>query len=105
MRNWHGRRWNAGGRGCAQIYFPPRARKLGSQGSNNAQYLLRRIKRESPEILQRYEAGEFQNVKAAAREAGIVKEPTAFETARKAIVKALPHLTPEERHKLKELLQ
>jgi hypothetical protein len=37
----------------------------------SAEYLLRRIAKEAPEILPRYEAGEFKSVAAAARAAGI----------------------------------
>ena len=59
----------------------------GNQGSNSSQYLLRRITRERPDILKRYETGEFKTVKAAVREAGLVKEPTPFEAARKALIR------------------
>lgn len=63
-------------------------------------YLLRRIERKRPDVLKRYEAGEFKSVKAAAREAGIVKQPKPFDQVRKLIQK----LTPEERAKLKSML-
>jgi hypothetical protein len=43
------------------------------QGTGSA-YLLRRIAREKPRILARYEAGEFKSVRAAAVAAGIIKK-------------------------------
>jgi hypothetical protein len=48
---------------------------------NNTDYLLGKLKRDHPEIVQRLEAGEFRSVRQAALEAGIVKpkyqiEPT-----------------------------
>jgi hypothetical protein len=73
----------------------------GGNGGNNSGYLLRKLAREKPEILERYECGEFDSVKAAARAAGIIPPKlTRFEQ----IVKWLPSLSAEERHKLKEML-
>ena len=70
-------------------------------GGNSSAYLLRKIQRANrPDILARYEAGEFPSVRAAAREAGLVKEPSPFEIACRQIDK----LTPAERHQLKEML-
>jgi hypothetical protein len=46
------------------------------QRGNNADYLTARIARDRPDILARMKAGEFRSVRAAAREAGIVR-PTA----------------------------
>jgi hypothetical protein len=43
---------------------------LGAQGSNNKQRILRRIARSRPDILDRYERGEFKSACAAAKEAG-----------------------------------
>lgn len=70
------------------------------QGTGSA-YLLRRLARDHEDILSRYEAGEFQSVRAAAREAGIVKDVKPFDQ----IKKLLPKLTPTEKRKLKELLK
>jgi hypothetical protein len=46
-----------------------------------------------PEILERYKAGEFPSVRAAARETGIVKDAMPFDQIRKVLNK----LTPKER--------
>jgi ribosomal protein L44E len=43
-------------------------------GSTNAEYLTARIARDRPDILERMKAGEFRSVRAAAKEAGIVKD-------------------------------
>jgi len=43
---------------------------------NIAEYLTARLARDRPDILERMKAGEFPSVRAAAREAGIVR-PTA----------------------------
>ena len=43
------------------------------RGSTNAGYLLRRLARDAPEILERVKAGEFRSARAAAIEAGIIK--------------------------------
>lgn len=57
----------------------------GSGGGNSSGYLLRRLARDHPDILDRYEAGEFKSVRAAAKVAGIVKELTPFEQVQKLI--------------------
>lgn len=45
-----------------------------SRFGNSADYLTRRIARDRPDILERMKAGEFPSVRAAAIEAGIVKQ-------------------------------
>ena len=50
-------------------------------------YLVRRIERDAPKVFAQLEAGEFPSVRAAAIAAGIVKVPTPFEAAQKAILK------------------
>ena len=45
---------------------------LLKKGSHNSDYLLARIARDRPDILERVKAGEFDSVRAAAREAGII---------------------------------
>lgn len=60
---------------------------------NGAEYLLRRLAKTAPEFVDRYEAGEFPSVRAAAIAAGIVKVPTRLDRLRTAWKKA----TPEER--------
>lgn len=43
-------------------------------GGTSAAYLTRRIARDRPDLIQRMKAGEFSSVRAAAKEAGIVKD-------------------------------
>ncbi len=56
---------------------PGRGNKLKpkdlAQSGNRSHYLMARIKRDHPDILQRCLDGKFASVKAAAIEAGIVK--------------------------------
>jgi hypothetical protein len=83
--------------------LPYNIRKLsenGHDGGTSAQRLLRKMAREHPDVLDRYKAGEFKSVRAAAKEAGIVKDVKPFDQ----IKKLLPKLTATERRKLKELL-
>jgi hypothetical protein len=61
------------------------------------------LARRRPDLLEEVRAGRMTTHRAAVQ-AGIVKQDSPFETARKAIEKALPKLTPAERVKLKELL-
>lgn len=56
-------------------------------GSTNRDYLLRRLARDHPEILARYERGEFKSVRAAAIAAGIIKPTTLFDQFRKVVAK------------------
>ena len=58
-----------------------------NQGSNRtlnrgtiAEYLTARLARDRPDILERMKAGEFPSVRAAAREAGIVRPTSMFYT-------------------------
>jgi hypothetical protein len=44
-----------------------------TDGGNSQAYLLRRLARDAPEVLDRVKAGEFKSARAAAIEAGIVK--------------------------------
>jgi hypothetical protein len=48
--------------------------KVVSQGGNNADYLTARIARDHPAILARMKRGEFKSVRAAAKEAGLVRD-------------------------------
>jgi hypothetical protein len=50
--------------------------------------LTARIARDRPDILARMKAGEFKSVRAAAKEAGIVRDPTPLELLQKAWAKA-----------------
>lgn len=63
------------------------------KGSESAARLAARIARDAPQVHERMKAGEFRSVRAAAREAGIVRDPTGLELLRKAWKRA----TPDER--------
>jgi len=69
-------------------------------GGNGVDYLLRRLARDHQLIFDRYVDGEFRSVRAAAREAGIVKTLTAFEQ----IEKLIPKLSDAEKQQLREML-
>jgi hypothetical protein len=69
-------------------------RKQGAHHKNvkmkpgqTADYLLRRLARDHPVILERYERGEFKSVRAAAIAAGIITIKTPFDQARRALPK------------------
>jgi hypothetical protein len=47
---------------------------ISKERGTSADYLASRIARDRPEVLERMKAGEFSSVRAAAREAGLVKE-------------------------------
>jgi hypothetical protein len=53
----------------------------------SASYLVRRLKRDAPEIAQELAQGKFPSARAAAIAAGIVRVPTALEVAQKAYLK------------------
>ena len=59
---------------------------------NSSTYLLRRLKRDAPAVAEAYLAGEHKSVRAAAKAAGIVKDPSPYERC----IKLLPRLTMEE---------
>jgi hypothetical protein len=63
------------------------------KGGNDPTYLVRRMKRDAPEIAQALAGGEFRSVRAAAIAAGIVKVPTPFEQ----VMKLWPKLSVAER--------
>jgi hypothetical protein len=66
---------------------PTNSRKIGRQGPDNRERLLRRLARDYPDILARYERGEFKSVRAAAIAAGIIKRPSLFDQFCKLIAK------------------
>lgn len=70
---------------------PGRGRKtvaIGNRfGSNSAEYLVRRLKRDYPEIAQALARGEYKSARAAGIAAGIVRIPTAGEQLRRCWVK------------------
>lgn len=78
-----------------------------SDRGNSQTYLLRRLARDAPEILERVKAGEFKSAHAAAIEAGIIKPvPTVRLTNDMPAVAArlCQHLTREQRIELIDLL-
>lgn len=52
-----------------------------------AEYLVRRLKRDHPDLAEKLARGEFKSARAAAIAAGIVKPPPPLEVARKAFLK------------------
>jgi hypothetical protein len=51
---------------------------------NTQEYLVRRLKRAAPEIAQALGCGEYRSARAAAKAAGIIKELTPLEAAKRA---------------------
>lgn len=66
---------------------------------NGSEYLLRRLAKTAPDILDRYEAGEFKSVRAASIAAGHIKVATVLERLLKLWEKA----TEEEKAKFDTL--
>ena len=52
------------------------------QGGTSADYLARRIARDRPDVLERMKTGAYKSVRAAAKDAGIVREKTPLEQLR-----------------------
>lgn len=71
------------------------------RGGTGSAYLLRRLAHKHPDILKDYKRGKYRSVRAAAKAAGIIKEPTPFEQ----IKRLLPKLTAAERRQLIRLVQ
>jgi len=71
-----------------------RDRRSTSNGKRDATYLTDRIARDHPDILERMKAGEFKSVKAAAREASIIKKTFTIPAEPKAAAAALRGNTP-----------
>jgi hypothetical protein len=61
---------------------------LKAVGSNQAEYLVRRLKRDRPDIAARLGRGEFKSARAAGIAAGILKVPTPLDLLRRAWDKA-----------------
>jgi hypothetical protein len=76
-----------------------------TQGSNQTAYLLRRLARDHVEVLERYERGEFPSVRAAAIEAGVIRNLTIFERIRDALAKHKSEFNAEELTELRSLLE
>ena len=58
-----------------------------AKGGTSAEYLLRRLKRDAPEIADDYIEGKFKSVRAAAIAAGIVKVQSPYEMIGKQLAK------------------
>ena len=68
----------------------------GERGNRQA-YLLRRLARDAPDVLERVKSGEFKSARAAAIEAGIIKPvPTVrlVDDAEKAASSILEKMGP-----------
>lgn len=72
-----------------------------SDYGNEASYLVRRMKRDAPDIAAALGRGEYKSARSAAIAAGIVKVPTRLQVAQKAFNK----LTACERRKFFEWLK
>jgi hypothetical protein len=76
-----------------------------SKGGDRAEYLAARIARDRPDILERMKAGEFPSVRAAAREAGIIKDRiTILIEPQAAAAQIRKHFDPESVQELARLL-
>lgn len=69
-----------------------------NRGGTGSEYLLRRLAKTAPDILDRYEAGEFKSVRAASIAAGHIKVATVLERLLKLWEKA----TEAERRKFRQ---
>jgi hypothetical protein len=66
------------------------------QYGTSTAYLTARLARDRPDILARLHAGEYRSVRAAAREAGMVKDPTPLHVLQRLWHRA----SPDERRAL-----
>ena len=76
------------------------------RGTSQA-YLLRRLQRDRPDLLEQVKTGEFKSARAAAIEAGIIKPvPTVrlVDDLNKVAASITKHLTNDQRIQLAELL-
>jgi hypothetical protein len=71
-----------------------------AEGGNKAEYLLRRLKRDRPDILEAYGRGEYPSVRQAAIAAGIVKVDSDLTKVLKLLLK----LNFMERERVREVL-
>src|SRR5947209_7895448 len=72
-----------------------------AQAGNRSDYLVARIARDRPDILERMKAGAFTSVREAAREAGIVKQTSLVTQVLRLWEKA----TPEERQAIHQRMR
>jgi len=71
-----------------------------AKAGNRSDYLVARITRDRPDILERMKAGAFTSVREAAREAGIIKDVLLVEQ----VVRLWEKATPEERQAIRKRL-
>jgi hypothetical protein len=71
-----------------------------AKAGNRSDYLVARIARDRPDILEQMKAGEFTSVREAARAAGLVKQTSLVQQVLHLWQKA----TPEERQMIRQRL-
>ena len=71
-----------------------------AKAGNRSDYLVSRIARDRPDILERMKAGAFSSVREAAREAGIIKDVSLVNQ----VVRLWQKATPEERQAIRQWL-
>jgi hypothetical protein len=71
-----------------------------AKAGNRSDYLVARIARDRPDILEWMKAGEFTSVREAAREAGIIKDVSLVTQ----VVRMWEKATPEERQAIRQRL-
>ena len=69
-----------------------------AKAGNRSEYLVARMARDRPDILERMKAGEFASVREAAREAGIIKDVSLVNQ----VVRLWEKATPEERQAIRQ---
>lgn len=62
--------------------------KDSTEGGNSASYIVRRLKRDAPQVAEALARGEYPSARAAGIAAGIVKVPTPLDLMRRAWAKA-----------------
>ena len=93
----HGGSWDKQGQGSTP--------NLAQGRGDNADYLLRRIHRDRPDVFARYEAGEFRTVAEAARVAGLAygrrnRKTVVLGDPVKLAAAIRRHFSPEERRQI-----
>ena len=86
-----------------------RASRYTGRPDNSSDYLVARIARNSPDVLERMQKGEFSSMAAAAREAGIElakrgKTVTLSDNVERVADRLRGHYTPEQLKRIRELL-
>lgn len=71
-----------------------------AKAGNRSDYLVARMARDRPDILERMKAGEFTSVREAAREAGIIKDVSLVHQ----VVRLWEKATSEERQTIRQRL-